>query len=144
MMEGKALFSVARGALLPMDERGKDLMGELNVGDKVLVKVHRPRNPEHNALAHLVFGRIAKAIGQPMDVIKLWLKYETGRVDLVKMPNGKFMPNPRSLSFESMSQDEFQSFWDEAWPVIGEKIMPKIPEKDFQEIREIVTRKDTA
>lgn len=140
-MQGKALFTVGKGALLPADERGSSLMNELKVGDKVLVNVHRARNPEHNALAHVVFERIGLAIGQPMDVVKLWLKWETGRVDLVKMPNGKFIPNPRSMSFESMSQDEFQKFWDEAWPVIGEKIMPNIPEKDFREIRDIVTGK---
>ena len=136
-MESKALFLVTNGALLPADDRGRDMLKDLKMGDKVLVKVHRARNPEHNALAHVVFDRIAKAIGQPMDVVKLWLKWETGRVDLVKMPNGQHIPNPRSLKFESMSQDEFQSFWNDAWPIIGEKILPNIPEKDFQEIRDI-------
>lgn len=130
--------------MLPSDDRGSSLMKELNPGDKVLVNVHRARNPEHNALAHVVFERIAQAIGQPMDVVKLWLKWETGRVDLVKMPNGTFIANPRSLKFESMSQQEFQSFWDDAWPIIGEKILPNIPEKDFLEIREIVGGKIAA
>lgn len=139
-MEAKAIFTVAKGALLPADDRAGSLISGSKIGDKVLVKVHRARNPEHNALAHVVFDRIAKAIGQPMDVVKLWLKWETGRVDLVKMPNGTFIANPRSLSFESMSQEEFQSFWNDAWPVIGEKIMPGLPEKEFAEIRAIVAR----
>lgn len=140
-MEGTALFTVAKGALLPKDDRAEDMLkNKLNVGDKVLVKVHRARNPEHNALAHKVFDVIAKATGYSPEVIKLWLKNETGRVDLVKLPTGKYMPAPRSMKFESMTQDEFQAFWDEAWVIIGEQVMPHIPEKDFEEIRSIVTR----
>lgn len=141
-MESTALFTVGKGALLPKDDRAREMFrGGLSIGDKVLVKVHRARNVEHNALAHAVFDRIAKATGYSPEVIKLWLKRETGRVDLVKMPDGKYMPAPRSMKFESMSQDEFQAFWDEAWVIIGEQIMPHIPDKDFEEIRAIVTEK---
>lgn len=140
-MESTALFTVAKGALLPKDDRAEDMLkNKLNVGDKVLVKVHRARNPEHNGLAHKVFDVIAKATGYSPEVIKFWLKNETGRVDLVKLPTGKYMQAPRSMRFESMSQDEFQAFWDEAWVIIGEQVMPHIPEKDFEEIRSIVTR----
>lgn len=141
-MEGTALFTVGKGALLPKDDRAQDMMrNRLNVGDKVLVKIHRARNPEHNALAHKVFDLIADATGYSKDVIKLWLKKETGRVDLVKLPDGKYLPSPRSMKFESMSQDEFQAFWNEAWVIIGEQVMPHIPEKDFEEIRKIVNER---
>lgn len=141
-MEGTALFTVAKGALLPdmTDDRARDLMDQLNVGDRLVVKIHRARNPEHNKLAHKVFDVIAKATGYSLHVIKLWLKNETGRVDLVKLPTGRYMHSPRSMKFESMGQDEFQAFWDEAWVIIGEQVMPHIPEKDFGEIRSIVSR----
>ena len=141
-MEAKGVFNVGKGALLPSDERARDLMRAMKTGDKVLVKVHRARNPEHNALAHVVFQRIADATGMTMDAIKLWLKWETGYVDIVAMPNGKRIAAPRSLKFESMSQDEFQSWWDEALPIINEKVMGKLPPKEFEEIRRIIAGKE--
>lgn len=137
-MLDKGIFTVAKNALLPGSERAYNIMAALKISDRVLCSVHRARNVEHNELAHAVFDRVAKATGLSLDVIKLWLKWETGRVDLVKLPNDKYMPNPRSLAFESMSQDEFQRFWDEAWVVLSEKMLPKIPEAEFEIIKAIV------
>lgn len=143
-MQAKGLFSVAKNALVPMDGRGREMFGPagLHIGDRVIVKIHRARNPEFNALAHAVFERIGNAIGQPMEVVKLWIKWETGRVDLVRLPTGKHIPNPRSVAFESMDENEFRDFWNDAWPIIAEKILPGIPEHDFQEIRNIVDRRE--
>lgn len=139
-MIAKGLFSAGKNVLLPADGRAHEIMGRLKPGDRMLLTVHRARNPEHNALAHVVFEKIGEAIGSPMEVVKLWLKWETGRVDLIRLPNGKHMPNPRSFSFESMSQDEFQAFWDEAWPIISEKVLPRLPRELFEELRSIVVR----
>ena len=137
-MKATGTFTVGKGALLPHDARAREMWPRLKIGDRVLVKVHHARNPQHNELAHAVIDRIASAMGLPVDVIKLWLKWETGRVDLVALPNGKYIHSPRSLSFAAMSQDEFQEFWNEAWLVISEKIMPRIPLQDLEEIQAIV------
>ncbi len=139
-MIAKGVFTAGKNALLPNDTRAHEIMHQLKPGDRVLMTVHRARNPEHNALAHVVFQRIADAIGKPMEVVKLWLKWETGRVDLVELPTGKHIPNPRSFKFESMGQDEFQAFWDEAWPIIAEKVLPNLPRETFEELRAIVAR----
>lgn len=134
-------FSVGKNVLVPFDQRGRDLMAALAPGDRVLVKVHRARNPEHNALAHAVFAEIGNAMSKPMEVVKLWLKWETGYVDLIRLPNGRVMPSPRSLAFESMSQDEFQRWWDEAWVVLAEKAMPRISQDVFDRIVSMVGSK---
>lgn len=143
-MEGTGLFQVGKNALLPLHERAQNIMAHLTVGDKVLVKVHKARNPEHNALAHAVIAKIAQAIGKSPEVVKLWLKWECGWVDLVKMPNGKTIAAPRSLAFESMSQDEFQRWWNEALEVVKEKVLPNISKQDFEEIRAMIAGKDAA
>lgn len=137
-MQAKGIFTAAKNALLPGDERAHAIMSKLGVGDRVLVKIHKARNPEHSALAHAVFDRVAAATGQPVEVLKLWLKWKTGHVDLVTMPDGKRMPHPRSLNFASMSQQDFQKFWDEAWMIMSEELLPGIPQQDFDEIRAIV------
>jgi hypothetical protein len=143
-MHGKALFEVHSGSLRPSrkDARGETLMAKLHDGELVLIAVHRARWPEHNALAHTVFARIGEAIGQPLEVIKLWLKWETGWVDLIKLPTAQVIPVPRSLSFESMTQDQFQAWWDEAWVVLSEKALPKVPPDVFEEIQAIVNKRE--
>lgn len=127
------------GDFIPYDERAMEITISCPVGKKVLMRVHKARNPEHNGLAHAVFQKIAQAIGQPLDVVKLWLKWETGRVDLVKMPNGRRIANPRSFAFEAMSQDDFQAFWNDALPIIAEKVMPQMPQEVYEELRRMIS-----
>lgn len=145
-MKAKGLFTVAKQAFLPSDERARGMFapGALKIGDKVLIKVHRARNPEHNALAHVVFDRVARAIGRPMKTVKLWLKWETGHIDLVQLPTGKYLPEARSLKFESMGQDEFQEWWDEALLIMQESVLTQIPQEEFDEIRAIITGESKA
>lgn len=137
-MEQKGIFSVARNALIPMDERARTLMGALKIGDRVLVNVHRPRWIEHHRLAFAVLNKIADAKGVSVDELLTWLKVATGRVDFVAMPNGKKVACPKSISFASMDQGEFQRFWDEAFRLISEHILPGVDLKTFEEVREIV------
>lgn len=140
-MEAKGTFSVGQNAILPQDDRAREIMRALTIGDKVLVKVHRARNPEHHRLAWAVFSRIGDAIGEPAEKVLLWLKVATGRVDFERLPNSKVIPLPRSIKFESMSQDDFQSFWNDCWPIITEQILPDLPEAEFNELRAIIAGK---
>jgi hypothetical protein len=137
-MESRGIFTVGKNALIPGDARARDIMAGVSVGDRVLVKLHRPRYIEHHRLAYAVFQRIADAIGQPVDNVVLALKFHTGHVDLVKLPDGRHIAAPRSLNFASLSQDEFQSWWREALEIIKETILPGLPQREYEEIREII------
>ena len=137
-MEETGTFSVGKGVLLPLDDLARTLVGKLKVGDRVLVKVHRPRNPDHHRLAFAVLQRIAAAKGESVETVLTWLKVALGRVDFVLMPSGKSVACPRSISFSSMSQDEFQRFWNEALRLIFEHIMPGLPEPEYEELRAMI------
>lgn len=141
-MEAKGVFTVGKNAMIPHDDRGREIMAALSTGDRVLVKVHRARNPEHHRLAWAVFQRIGNSVGEPAEKVLLWLKVATGRVDFERMPNGKVIGLPRSTKFESMSQGEFQEFWNDAWPVITEQILPGLPRAELDELRAIVGPKN--
>lgn len=141
-MEATAIFSVTKNALLPLDDRARELMAKLKLGDKVLVKVHRPRYIEHHRLTMSVLNKIADAKGVPVETLLTWLQVAMGRVDFVKLPNGKVVASRQSIAFASMDQTEFQRWWDEAWRLISEHILPGVDQKVFDEITGIVGEKD--
>lgn len=137
------MFSVKNNAFVPADDRAREIMSALKIGDKVLLNVHKARWPEHHRLAFAVMQRIADAKGVPVETVLTWLKVATGRVDFIQMPNGKVVAAPQSISFSAMSQDDFQRFWDECWLHISERILPNVSKDEFEEIRSIVARPDT-
>lgn len=137
-MEEIGTFSVGKGVLLPLDDLARGLVGKLKTGDRVLVKVHRPRNPDHHRLAFAVLQKIASAKGETVETVLTWLKVALGRVDFVMLPSGKTVACPQSISFSAMSQDEFQRFWNEALPLITEHILPGLTVPDYEEIRGII------
>ena len=129
--------------LVPADSRAKIITDAMAPDGKGLMWVHNARWPEHHNLAWLVFDKIGEAIGKPGENIALWLKYETGRFDYVALPDGRVVEHPHSLKFESMSQAEFQRFWDDALEIIKEKILPNISAEKFEEIRTMINGRET-
>jgi hypothetical protein len=125
------------------DANTVEAVRKLKVGDRLLVSLHRPRNPEHHRMAFAVFNRIADAVGKTVDTIYNEIKFLTGRFDWMKITdkNGRERAAVvlQSISFESMGQDEFQRYWNEAWPVIVERYFPDVPEKSIREIMDIVS-----
>lgn len=121
VMKQRGLFHVANGAppaLLPDDKRAKQIVAELGPGKKCLVQVHSARYPEHHGLVFMVLQMVAEACNTEVRNVVLSLMYETGQFDYVELLDKSVVPDPHSLSPESMTQDEFSKFWDEAKQVI--------------------------
>jgi len=109
------------------------------VDKKALVWVHTARWPEHHRLAFAVMQRIADAVGQPVEIILLSLKYETGRFDYISLMDGRVIENPHSIAFESMDQADFRQFWTDAVEVIKDQWLPRVGMETFEEIREMLS-----
>jgi len=143
-MKQRGLFRVAQGAppaLLPEDLKAKQIINELGQGKRALVSVHSARYPEHNGLVFMVLQMIADATGAPLRAVILSLLYEAGRFDYVKLLDKSVVVDPHSLSPESMSQDEFQKFWDEATDIVKTKWRGLMPEKAYNAIIETMEPK---
>lgn len=115
-------------------------MAELAPDKKALVQVHTPRYPEHHGLVFMVLGKIAEATRRDVRAVVLSLLYETGRFDYVQLLDGTVVPDPQSLSPESMTQEEFQKFWDESQAVFS-KWQGQMPQEKWAEIRNILGEK---
>lgn len=60
---------------------------------------------------------------QSSQVIKLM----TGHVDVIRL-RGQLVQIPRSISFQSMSQDDFQVFWTHVIQVVADELLYLAPE----------------
>ena len=139
-MQAKGIFKAEPPVrFVPEDERALEILEGLNDGDKVLMWVHKARYPEHHKLAWAVFQRIADATGQTAENIALWLKLETGRFDYVQLVDGRVIEAPHSLKFESMSQAEFQLFWNDALEIVKDKVLPGVDEAVFNDLRNMIS-----
>lgn len=143
-MIDKGLFTITPEGFVPQDQRAVDLHASLMRKDyhkPVFLSVRTARNPEFSALAHVVFTKLADGLGVPMDAIKNYLKEQTGRFDLVKMPDGSYVRLRRSVRFSAMSEEQFRAFWNESLPIIFEKLLGRVKSKEYQEIVELLDGK---
>ena len=141
-MRAKAVFVRRGDVLVPAHDEGRAIISRLKEGERVLLHVDRVRYPDHHRLAFAVFQELADAMGMPVDKVVLWLKWETGLVDVVLLPNKKVIAEARSISWEAMGQDEFQEWWNEALTVIKEKMLPEVDRRHFEKIRDIIVGED--
>ena len=141
-MKRKGVFRANSCELIPVDERAEEIVAEMYGKQKpALVWVHTARYPDHHRFAFAVLQKIAESIGQPVELVLTWLKRETGRFDFIRLPDGTTEKHYHSISFASMSQEDFQSWWNDAMTVIREQVLPNAPEAVYQELREMLAGK---
>jgi hypothetical protein len=124
-----------------LDERAKEILAKLKPGDKVFLWVHKARYPEHHRLSMAVIQKIADAIGQPHELLLTWIKRETGRFDWVRLLDGTTEKSYHSIAFESMDQEDFQSFWNDTLVLLSEKVFGKLDSDLLDEIRSMLAGK---
>lgn len=143
-MNEKGLFSITPHGFVPLDERAADLHKHLlrkQYDKPVFMTVRTARNPEFSAMAHVVFTKLADGLGVPMEVVKNYLKEQTGRFDLVRMPDGTVIKQRHSVAFSAMTEEEFRAFWTDCLPVILEKLLGNVRSSEYQEICDILDGK---
>lgn len=141
-MNDKGLFRPTPAGFVPFEKRAADLLDTLlkrNDGKPVFMTVRTARNPEFSALAHVVFSLLADGLGVPMDAIKNYLKEQSGRFHLTKMPDGSVIKTRHSVAFSAMSEEQFRVFWEDCLPIIYEKLLGGVPSETYQQIVDVLT-----
>jgi LPS O-antigen subunit length determinant protein (WzzB/FepE family) len=112
-------------ALMPVDEVGAALLGKISCGDEVAVKIMRDRSLPQHRLFWSVLRYVAEASEwETAEKLLVALKLRLGRYDLMKLPSGKVVPVPDSISFAAMTQDDFQQFMDRSIAIICTEVLP--------------------
>lgn len=60
-----------------------------------------------------------------LEIIHAWIKKEAGYYDLIKTPDG-LVKNPKSISFGSMSHEQFLIFYKSAFSVVWNFVFSKV------------------
>ena len=120
--------------LVPADEAAEEWLRKTKPSQLVLMTGRRPRNPMHHrkmmALLRIVLEN--QEYYQTIEHLLIAIKMATGHYDIYPMQDGNMVPSPRSISFEAMSQDEFEPFYDKALDFICEKVIPGMVKEDLQ------------
>jgi hypothetical protein len=123
-------------ALVPDDDASAELIRKIPLGEPIAVRVIRSRSLPQHRLFFSILSHVAEATEWgTAERLLVALKIRLGRYDLCKLPSGKAVPVPQSISFDALSQDAFQEFMDKALIVICDEILPHMSTDDL--IREV-------
>lgn len=111
----KAVFRKRGNALIPVDDKGLEILRAIKDERDVMVSVKVARNVRHHRLLFALLNLIVERTGkfEDTDQALVALKVACGLVDpYLDVHAGKTYFVPRSIAFKSMSQDEYQAFFD--------------------------------
>lgn len=103
-------------ALVPAMEFDMAALDSIRNGELVKVEIKQFRNvPRHRAYWAMVQEVVdGYGLNYSADRLHEIIKLETGVVDLVRLPDGLKVQLPGSISFDKMSEAEFQAFFNKA------------------------------
>lgn len=140
-MERTALFRRTEAGLVPASRDAREALAKIAVGKLVHVKMHTSRNPAHHRLLWALLTKVVEA-GAPFETpeaLLVALKLAMGYADAVRLPSGAIAPVPRSISFVSMSQEDFSTWFDRAVDLICAHILPGCERKALvAEVHEMI------
>ena len=119
--------------LRPTQPDGERIVQALSGDAQIMVEVNQRRNVKQHNLAMAMITTVWENI--PENIAHLWptkdhfrkmLLEATGYVEEYRDIAGNVKVVPRSMSFDKMSQEEFDAFFKEAMNIIQNRIIPGI------------------
>jgi Protein of unknown function (DUF1367) len=114
--------------LYPVSQVDEEALEEIPQGKDVTVTIARARSNKH----HRFFMALLKKICENhpdykrADQLLLWLKVRLGYVEEIRFHGDQVWWVAKSISFNSMGQDDFQKFFDASMDVISAEVIPGI------------------
>ena len=149
-MPQKLPFKIRKGALVPASAWCQEQLKarKYSINDTVFATITKPRNPAFNRLVHGGFARLVveniDAFGHlsPHDALKrIQIEADIG-CDAIGINFPGVGPTtyrvPRSVSFESMSEEEFSGLFLAMCRYIARKYWPELSERQVAEMAEVM------
>ncbi len=120
------------------DEEGERMLQRLPAGELIEVDVRRPRNLKMHrlfyALMNLVWANVPHDTYPTVDSLIVRMKIDTGHRTEMRFPTeGGFVTAyiPRSISFATMAQDEFDAFYQRCCDWVVREVIPGITNEEL-------------
>ena len=129
------IFVVRDGTrLAAADQLSFDAISKAELNRVFSITLHRPRNGAHHrktfALLNLVFQN--QSTFATLEALLDAMKMATGLFDVRQTVDGMAFNVPRSISFSSMKQAEFEIWYDKVLNVIITKILPAVNRQELE------------
>lgn len=126
-----------RVGLVPNDTDAAEWMSRLKASQAVALDPVQVRNAERSALYWVVCGIVAQNHAEltSKEAVNDALLILAGRMDVyaIETPGGLFwMRKPHSIAFANMGEDDFTTYMDDAFNIIGTTLLPSC---DIDEMR---------
>ena len=112
--------------LVPVAEWERERLMEIPEGRDLTVKITRTRSARQHRLFWALMQLVVKNHPYYLRAEQLveWLKIRLGYVEEVMFHDGQMLTKVSSISFGSMGQDEFQSFFNLVVDVLTTEVIP--------------------
>jgi hypothetical protein len=135
------------GGLKPSNRISQEAYDAIPLNAEVKAEITRPRHLVHHrkwfALLQVIFPH--QTAYPTMDSFLAAIKCALGHGETVKLPDGRTVLVPGSISFAKLDQAEFSSFYDRALDLIVTRILPGIGREDVErEVEEILAGREAA
>jgi hypothetical protein len=109
----KHAFARHVNSLVAADERAAKAIKRLEPGEIVLLSLVRVRSGRWHRLFMGGCAAIAENSDEPLttDAVKQTLKLLAGHVDVVQDKHGNVFKVPKSIAYESLTAEEWESMW---------------------------------
>ena len=135
----KAIFTKTLTGLIPANDDANTALAKIKLGQDVAVTVKKERNLAHHKkywkLMSMVQENLPDEIASQLpssDTVSDYCKLRNGYFEIIEMPNDQVLKRPKSISFGSMSQDDFEAFYDAAVDVICRDLIPTMTREDVK------------
>lgn len=135
-LDGRA-FTRRGNSLVPSDFAADELLHSIPEGKEVMVTIRRPRSVMHQrwffALLRIVCentGHLWYDESDLLDALKRAVGYTEHCMDI----DGSSYERPKSISFSTLSEDEFRIFKDKCLDVLATKVLGCDPVELMNEV----------
>jgi hypothetical protein len=128
-----AYFVKSLGGLAPVDDATHESLAAYGNGEIIRAKLYKDRNPRHHRLFFGLLGLVFRNqdVYLSQEALRFAIMVAAGYVDEVRIGKEKVAMKPKSLSFGSMGQREFEDFYQAALLAIP-RLLPQFEGVDLE------------
>lgn len=125
--------------LIPCTADDLAVLEKVRPAKRVVVQVTYDRSSPHNRWFHKLIAVVADAIGKPLEVLKVELKYKACLWhDVLMSPVFGIHIDYKSVAFKAMDESEFTDFRIKAVEILFNDYLPGIKRRDvYREVESL-------